>query len=184
MYTELLERAVAALKSGKQPELEAPLARDTEIDLGVPALIPADYLPDVHERLVMYKRVASARDEEALRDLQVEMIDRFGLLPDAAKNLFHVAELKLQALPLGIRRVEASATGGRILFDAEPKIDVGKLIQLVQQQPRAYKFDGRQTLRFNVPGATLAERSRSVEYLLELLAPTPAASPVGSAAPH
>jgi len=184
MYTELLERAVAALKSGKQPELDAPLTHDTEIDLGVPALLPSDYLPDVHERLVMYKRIASARDDTALRDLQVEMIDRFGLLPAPAKNLLRVAALKLRALPLGVRRIEVGENGGRFLFETEPRIDVARLIQLVQQEPRVYRFDGRQTLRFSTTGADLEERIRIVERLVEELSPDDDSATVASVTPH
>ena len=76
LYTELLERAVKAIREGRQPELDRPLSHGAEVDLGIPALIPEDYLPDVHARLVMYKRIASAATEEDLRELQVEMIDR------------------------------------------------------------------------------------------------------------
>ncbi|MEN8259956.1 MAG: transcription-repair coupling factor, partial [Pseudomonadota bacterium] len=115
LYTELLERAVTALKSGKQPELEAP-ETGPEVDLQCPALIPEDYLPDVHARLVLYKRIASAQNAEELYDLQVEMIDRFGLLPEATKTLFSSAELKQAADHLGIRKIECGASGGRIIF--------------------------------------------------------------------
>ena len=148
LYSELLERAVAALKSGKQPELDAQPEAGPEIDLQCPALIPDDYLPDVHERLVLYKRIASAKGDEDLRALQVEMIDRFGLLPQAAKNLFAVAEIKLVAEKLGIRKIEASANGGRILFQAQPTIDPIKVIRLIQTQPQVYQLDGPDKLRF------------------------------------
>ena len=90
---DVLERAVQALKAGLTPELDRPLDHGAEIDLGLPALIPDDYLPDVHTRLVTYKRIASASDTIELRELQVEMIDRFGLLPDPARNLFALARL-------------------------------------------------------------------------------------------
>src|SRR5690606_8383003 len=116
LYSELLERAVEALKKGEVPELDAPLDRGTEIELKVPALLPSDYMPDVHMRLVLYKRIASAPDQAALDELQVEMIDRFGLLPEAAKNLFRLAELRQMALPLGIQKIEAGPSGGRLVF--------------------------------------------------------------------
>jgi len=107
LYLELLERAVEALKAGREPELDRPLDHGTEIDLGIPALLPDDYLPDVHTRLIQYKRIASASDKTELRELQVEMIDRFGLLPDPTKNLFRITELKLGATPLGIKKLKS-----------------------------------------------------------------------------
>ena len=148
LYTEMLERAVAAIKAGRQPELDRPLDHGTEIDLHIPALLPDDYLPDVHVRLIQYKRIASADSPEALRELKVEMIDRFGLLPDPAKNLFDVTELKLSVADLGIRKIEAGPNGGRILFEANPKIDAAKLIQLIQTRPQEFKLDGADKLRF------------------------------------
>ncbi len=148
LYMDLLERAVQALKSGKQPELEKPYEQGAEIDLGLPALLPADYIPDVHTRLVLYKRIASAADKEALRELQVEMIDRFGLLPQPAKNLFEVTGMKLRVQPLGIQRIEAGPGGGRILFEQEPRIDPAHLIRLIQTRPKEFKLDGGDKLRF------------------------------------
>ena len=148
LYTELLERAVKAIREGRQPELDRPLDHGTEVDLGMPALIPEDYLPDVHARLVMYKRIASAGSEEELRELQVEMIDRFGLLPDPVKNLFAATSLKLRAQPLGIRKLDVSDRGGRIQFSEKPNIDFGHVIRLIQTQPKAYKLDPPDRLRF------------------------------------
>ncbi len=171
MYTEMLERAVSALKSGRQPELDQPLHPQTEVDLRVPALIPADYLPDVHSRLVMYKRIASAAGDAELYELQVEMIDRFGLLPEAVKNLFRVTAVRLKAQALGIRKIEAGDSEGRILFEAEPRIDAARLIQLIQSQPRRYRFDGREKLRFQLDGGDLESRAAAIEQLLDTLAP-------------
>ncbi|MBD3671249.1 MAG: transcription-repair coupling factor, partial [Gammaproteobacteria bacterium] len=148
LYSELLERAVAALKSGQEPELERPLDHGAEIDIQAPALIPDDYLPDVHTRLVMYKRIASAADEEELRDLQVEMIDRFGLLPEPAKTLFKVTELKLMAKPIGIRKIVVGRDKGNITFTEQPNIDPIKIIQLIQSRPKRFKLDGNEKLSF------------------------------------
>jgi transcription-repair coupling factor (superfamily II helicase) len=169
LYTELLERAVKALKSGKQPNLEQPLDNNAEIDLHIPALIPADYLPDVHTRLVMYKRIANATNEEELRELQVEMIDRFGLLPESTKNLFQVTALKLQARPLGIRKIEAGPTGGRIIFGKEPNVDPRTIIQLIQTQSHIYKLDGQDKLRFTAPMPDNATRVETVGKILATL---------------
>ncbi|RUL80009.1 transcription-repair coupling factor [Dyella choica] len=166
LYTELLERAVRALKSGKVPDFDLSSEHETEVELHLPALIPDDYLPDVHARLTLYKRIASARDEEILRELQVEMIDRFGLLPDAVKNLFAVAGLKLMATPLGIRKLDMGANGGRISFRDKPDIDPMAIIRLVQNYPRVYKLDGQDKLKISLelPGAS--ERIRAAQELL------------------
>jgi transcription-repair coupling factor (superfamily II helicase) len=174
LYTELLDRAVRALKSGKIPDFDLSTEHETEVELHLPALIPDDYLPDVHARLTLYKRIASARGEDDLRDLQVEMIDRFGLLPDSAKHLFAVASLKLMATPLGIRKLDFGANGGRIVFRASyqgnpPDVDPMLIIKLIQQLPRVYKLDGQDKLKItlDLPGAT--ERIRSAQEVLILL---------------
>ena len=169
LYSEMLERAVADLKSGREPALDQPLHPQTEVDLRLPALIPEDYLPDVHSRLVMYKRIASADSQEALRELQVEMIDRFGLLPEAARNLFHLTELRLRAEPLGIRKIEAGPDSGRILFEAQPNIDADRLIRLIQEQPQRYRFDGREKLRFTLDGSDADSRISALHHVLDTL---------------
>ncbi|MFB3099912.1 MAG: transcription-repair coupling factor, partial [Gammaproteobacteria bacterium] len=149
LYMDLLDRAVTALKSGKQPQLDRPLDHGVEVDLHIPALIPEDYLPDVHMRLIMYKRIASVEDKEALKELQVEMIDRFGSLPDFAKNLFRIAELKLLVNPLGIRKVDLGPHGGRLQFHENNNVDPMKIITLIQSNPFTYKLDGQDKLRIN-----------------------------------
>jgi transcription-repair coupling factor (superfamily II helicase) len=170
LYMDLLERAVAALKAGKIPELDRPLDHGPEIDLQSPALIPDDYLPDVHSRLILYKRIASARDDGELRELQVEMIDRFGLLPEPVKNLFRVTGLKLRATPVGVKKIEAGPKGGRVVFGPEPKVDPAKLVGLIQQQHRVYKLDGKDKLRFIKELPDAATRVAEVESLLEGIA--------------
>jgi len=136
-----------------------------------PALIPDDYLPDVHTRLILYKRIASARDGGELRELQVEMIDRFGLLPAPLKTLFRVTELKLRATPIGVRKIEAGPKGGRIVFGAQPKVDPVKLVQLIQQQPKVYKLDGKDKLRFIKELSDAEARAGEVEGLLKEIGP-------------
>ncbi len=148
LYTELLERAVSALKAGKNIELELPVNNGTEIELQATALIPDDYLFDVHVRLVLYKRIANAKTAEDLRDLQIEMIDRFGLLPEPTKTLFSITELKQQATALGLKKIDVHSEGGRVLFLPEPNINLGALISLIQTQPQIYKLDGQDKLRF------------------------------------
>jgi len=170
LYMDLLERAVAALKAGRVPDLDQPLHEGPEIDLLLPALFPSDYIPDVHTRLVLYKRVAGCEDAQALRELQVELIDRFGLLPEPAKNLFGIAALKLDAAPLGIRKIEIGAGEGRILFGDAPDIDTGRLITLVQTRPRQYRFEGGDKLRLFGEFPTEAARFELARKLLALLA--------------
>ena len=170
LYSELLERAIHAMKAGRQPELDRPLDHGPEIDLRVPALIPDDYLPDVHARLILYKRIAGASSDEALRELQVEMIDRFGLLPEPVKNLFSVTALKIKATPLGVRKIEAGENGGRIVFGPEPNVDPLAVIRIIQDKPNTYKLDGKDKLRFITLLPELSDRVEAVEGLLKALA--------------
>ncbi len=169
LYTELLERAVHALKSGKQPELDTPIDRGPEVDLQTSALIPEDYLPDIHGRLVLYKRISNTRTKEDLRELQIEMIDRFGLFSEPVKTLFSVAELKQQAEKLGIKKIEANAGGGRIIFSSTPAIDARQLISLIQTQAQTYKFDGMDKLRFIKPFETTEQKIEFITGLLDKL---------------
>ncbi|MCW4453393.1 transcription-repair coupling factor [Flavobacterium sp. MXW15] len=172
LYTELLERAVRSIKQGKLPDVDAgEEARGAEVELHVPALIPEDYLPDVHTRLTLYKRISSARDSAELRELQVEMIDRFGLLPDAVKHLFGIAELKLQANALGIRKLELGENGGRIVFAAKPDIDPMAVIQLIQKQPKLYQMEGPDKLRIRHPLPEGVDRFNAAKALLATLSP-------------
>lgn len=172
LYTELLDRAVRSIRRGHLPDVDAgEEARGAEIGLHVPALIPEDYLPDVHTRLTLYKRVSSARDVDELRELQVEMIDRFGLLPDPVKHLFATAELKLTADQLGIRKLELGEAGGRIVFEAKPKVDPMTVIQLIQKQPRIYAMDGPDKLKIKLPLPEAADRFNAAKGLMTALAP-------------
>ncbi|MGH8117665.1 MAG: TRCF domain-containing protein, partial [Rhodanobacteraceae bacterium] len=170
LYNELLERAVHALRSGKVPDFELGGDSGTDVELHLPALIPDDYLPDVHTRLTLYKRIASARDDDGLRDLQIEMIDRFGLLPAPTKNLFAIAALKLRAAAIGIRKLDLGAGGGRVTFTAKPDIDPATLIRLIQAHPRTYKLDGQDKLRIALEAPEPATRLRAAGELLETLA--------------
>jgi transcription-repair coupling factor (superfamily II helicase) len=176
LYSELLERAVEGLKSGRMPDLDQPMDRGPEIDLRVPALIPDDYLPDVHTRLMLYKRIAGCLDEESLDELRAEMVDRFGPLPEATRNLHVIARMKLRAKALGIRKVDIGPDGGRIQFDAEPNIDLLVLMKFVQGNQPHYRFDGTDKLRIlrNLPEP--ADRLGLMEKLLELLSQRAAAA--------
>ncbi|GAB3513439.1 transcription-repair coupling factor [Pseudoxanthomonas daejeonensis] len=172
LYTELLERAVRSIRQGKLPDLDAGQeAHGAEVELHVASLIPEDYLPDVHTRLTLYKRISSARDVDALRELQVEMIDRFGLLPDPVKHMFAIAELKLQANVLGIRKLDLGEAGGRIVFEAKPNVDPMSVIRMIQQQPKLYAMEGPDKLRIRVPLPEAADRFNAARALLTTLAP-------------
>ncbi|QGZ31961.1 transcription-repair coupling factor [Stutzerimonas stutzeri] len=170
LYMEMLERAVKSIQKGEQPNLDQPLGGGPEINLRVPALIPEDYLPDVHARLILYKRIANAADENGLRELQVEMIDRFGLLPEPTKHLVRLTLLKLQASSLGITKIDAGPQGGRIEFAADTCVDPMVLIKLIQSQPNRYKFEGATVFKFQVPMERPEERFNTLEALLERLA--------------
>ena len=169
LYTELLERAVKALKEGRDPQLDKPLNHGPEIDLHLAALIPDDYMPDVHTRLILYKRIASAKDKAGLRELQVEMIDRFGLLPDAVKNLFAVTEIKLKAVPLGIAKIDAGPSSGRLVFGSEPNVDPGAIVSLIQTQAQHYKLEGSDRIRFEFDMQEDQQRFAVIHRLLDLL---------------
>ncbi|WP_461480806.1 transcription-repair coupling factor [Porticoccus sp.] len=172
LYMELLERAVDAIRKGKSIELDIPLMEDIEINLNIPALIPDDYLPDVHMRLMMYKRIANANSDDELSELQVEMIDRFGLLPDYLKNLFRVTALKLQARQLGICKVESGPAGGRVEFASDTVVEPLTIVQMVQKEPAIFKLQGASTLKFAVPTTTIEQRLVQVQAVLNRLTPT------------
>jgi len=146
LYSELLERAVSALKRGEVPDPDAPLNAGVEIDLGMPALIPDDYVYDIHQRLMLYKRISSAVSTKQLDELRVELIDRFGLLPDYVKNLFTVTEIKIIAEHVGIMKIDSNDTAIKIQFNEKPNIDHVKLITLIQTQSSRYRFNGKDTL--------------------------------------
>ncbi len=169
MYMDLLERAVKALKAGKTPQLDRPLDHGAEIELHIPAILPEDYLPDVHARLIMYKRIASAADQHELRELQVEMIDRFGMLPEPARNLLAITELKLRAGEIGIRKIDLGEFGGRCQFVEKPDIDPMAIIKLIQTRPRNYKLEGNDKLKIMQDLPEAEDRFMELEQLFNLL---------------
>ena len=171
LYTQLLERAKRAVAAGELGELSDDDLGDSScvIDLGVPAILPSDYVPDVHTRLVLYKRISNAGDDAELRELQVELIDRFGLLPGAAQQLFAVTRLKLRAEAMGITKIEAGDGGGRLIFREKPTIDPLRIIQLIQTQPNTYRLDGQQRLQITQPLAKAETRHEFIHVLLDHL---------------
>jgi len=169
LYTEMLEQAVAAIKSGSSPNSDLDLDKSIEINLRIPALIPEDYLPDVHTRLIMYKRISASTDDRDLQELQVEMIDRFGLLPRPLKLLFRVTLLKLKAEKYGIKKIDASAKSGRIEFMAQTPIDPLSLVQMIQQEPQTYKLGSANHLQFNHNCSDADDKLNFIDELLDKL---------------
>jgi transcription-repair coupling factor (superfamily II helicase) len=170
LYMELLERAVAGLKAGKPADLEKPLHAGPEVDMHLPALIPEDYVPDVHLRLVLYKRIAGAESREELDELKVELIDRFGPMPPYAQSLLRTAHIKLRAAQLGIRKIDAGATGGYFVFDEDNKIDTRRVLKLIQTRPKDYRLEGPLKLRFTHDARNEENLFTGIEMMVELLA--------------
>ena len=170
LYTDLLGRAVASLKAGEEPDLESPFNAGVDINLHVPALLPEDYIPDVHLRLILYKRISSTATADDLRELHVELIDRFGLLPEAAKNLLRIAAIKQRAVGLGIEKIDAADKNGYLVFSAKSHIDPVALVQLVQNGSQTYKLQGSHRLQFRGDYTDLEQRFSAIEKLLDHLA--------------
>jgi transcription-repair coupling factor (superfamily II helicase) len=170
LYNELLSRAVAALRAGREPGLEDPFRHGPEIETGLAVLIPEDYMPDVYMRLVQYKRIANASTRAELDELQVEMINRFGLLADPIKALFGVTWLKLLAAELGVEKLQAGAEGGHLRFGGDANIDAAALVRLIQDDPERYTLDGPDKLRFRWrPAVPPEQRIDRLERLLRKL---------------
>ncbi len=167
LYSELLDRAVEALRSGETPDLDASPHTVADVDLHLAALLPADYVPDVHERLILYKRIAGANNDDELEELRVEIVDRFGKLPEPARNLFRVTAIRLRCDALGIARLDAGPEGGRFTFRENPALDTGALVGVVQSRPDVYRFDGANGLRF---ATDLSDEETRVDFVTDLLA--------------
>jgi transcription-repair coupling factor (superfamily II helicase) len=168
LYNDMLAGAVASLKAGKEPDMSQPLGVVSEINLHTPALLPVDYCPDVHERLVLYKRLASVQHAEDLTALQEELIDRFGSLPDPARALLDTHRLRLAAKTLGIMKVDASGDAILLQFVPQPPIDPGRIIQLIQTR-RDLKLAGENRLRWTVASPAPEVRAANVITFFNLL---------------
>lgn len=171
LYMDLLDSAVNALKEGKEPNLDQPLNGGTDIDLHITALIPENYISDVHLRLTFYKRIATAKSTQTLHELQVEMVDRFGLLPIQTKNLFAIAQVKLKTTQLGIRKIEIGTSVGKFEFDNNPTINLTALLKLIQTQPKVFQLDGGRGFKFKMLESTPEAKLKMVDYLLNELTP-------------
>ncbi|HSW71378.1 MAG TPA: TRCF domain-containing protein, partial [Gammaproteobacteria bacterium] len=169
LYQELLAKAVNAIKHGKILTLEEIVDRVGEVNLHIPAFIPDTFISDVHTRLVLYKRIASAETKKASDALAEEIRDRFGALPDPVVALFAIADLRRQAIALGISRVEAHAKGGWLEFASHTTVNPSAIIGLIQKESKTYQFAGPHKLRFMAELADKKERMQFVERLMQLL---------------
>ncbi|WP_100658283.1 transcription-repair coupling factor [Alteromonas flava] len=167
LYMDMLEQAVEALKEGKEPSLDAVLAEQTEIELRIPALFPDNYIADVSTRLSLYKKLASCKSKLDIDNLQIELIDRFGMLPQAAKNLVAIAEYKLLAKQVGISKIEMGNQTGSIEFTTTTPVDPGYIIQLVQTQSKQFRFDGPTRLKLVNTPEDAQQRLDMVSSLLQ-----------------
>jgi len=169
LYMELLERAIAAIKNGEALSLEGAQSEQTEVNLGISALLPDDYVPDVAIRLSLYKRIASAQNNQSLRELQVELIDRFGLLPNQAKNLFEVAELKNKLTQLGAIKLDSNDSQFSVEFSGNPNINTSQLIELIQRNPSRYRLAKGTLLKVEQSAEDLPQRLQQIDSLIETL---------------
>ncbi|MFT4021507.1 MAG: transcription-repair coupling factor [Acinetobacter sp.] len=167
LYMEMLEKATKAIQQGKTPNFEAPLSLTSEINLHMPALIPDDYLGDVHQRLLFYKRISNTNSEEKLANIRMELIDRFGVLPISVKQLFSVHELRLQAEQLGITKVDISQNGGYIEFSPDTPVQAISIIQMIQKQPTYFRMEGGQKLKLMVQ---LQEYDKRIQFMKDIFA--------------
>ena len=165
LYSDMLNHAVKQLKAGKEPDLDAPLGVTTEINLHVPALLTNAYCPDVHERLVLYKRLANANNDDELDTLQEELIDRFGLLPEQGEALLACHRLRIMAKPLGIIKIDASDASIQLQFNIKADLDPMKLVSLLQRDRRC-RMNGPDKLRVTAQFGNLAHRVEFVKSLL------------------
>lgn len=176
LYTDMLTEAVNALKAGREPDLESPLAAVTEINLHTPALLPNDYCNDIHERLTLYKRLANATTLEQLETLEEELIDRFGSLPEPSQALLATHRVRIHAKPLGVQKIDATAEAIVIAFGSNSQADPAKVIRLIQTDPR-FRLAGNDRLRCEIAVPEIAQRARTIRDVLAGLALDAARSP-------
>jgi transcription-repair coupling factor (superfamily II helicase) len=169
LYLEMLDRAVNAIRNGAKPDLDAALHQGIEVNMHLPALIPDEYLPDVNMRLTLYKRLSNCQTKEDLHELQVEMIDRFGLLPDEVKALFQLAELRQFGEQLGLKKIEAGPNGGRLQFTENTAVEPMTIVSMVQNNPAIFRLQNNDQLSFTMPMDSAEQRFSEVNKILQQL---------------
>ncbi|WP_291370430.1 MULTISPECIES: transcription-repair coupling factor [unclassified Acinetobacter] len=166
LYMEMLEKATKAIQKGKTPNFDAPLSLIAEINLHMPALIPDEYLGDVHQRLLFYKRISNTDTQEKLDNIRMELIDRFGVPPQPVKQLFAVHQIRLKAEQLGITKIDISANGGHIEFAPDTPVQAISIIQMMQKHPTFFRMDGGQRLKVMV---MLEDYQKRIQFIVDLL---------------
>jgi transcription-repair coupling factor (superfamily II helicase) len=169
LYLEMLDRAVNAIRNGAKPDLDAALHQGIEVNMHLPALIPDGYLPDVNMRLTLYKRLSNCQTKEHLHELQVEMIDRFGLLPDEVRALFQLAELRQLGEQLGLKKIEAGPNGGRLQFTENTAVEPMTIVSMVQNNPAIFRLQNNDQLSFTMPMDSAEQRFSEVNKILQQL---------------
>ena len=168
LYTEMLKQAVRDLKKGRQPDLDAPLGITTEIKLHSPALLPESYCPDIHERLVLYKRLAVCETVQQINAIHEELVDRFGLPEQPVKTLIESHHLRLAAKELGIDAIDATSEAVTVTFGKHHQIDPTEIILLIQSD-RNYRLAGADKLKFTAPMEDVETRINTVKNVLRRL---------------
>ena len=168
LYTEMLKQAVRDLKKGRQPDLDAPLGITTEIKLHSPALLPEDYCPDIHERLVLYKRLAVCETVQQINAIHEELVDRFGLPEQPVKTLIESHHLRLAAKELGIDAIDATSEAVTVTFGKHHQIDPTEIILLIQSD-RNYRLAGADKLKFTAQMEDVETRINTVKSVLKTL---------------
>ena len=168
LYTEMLKQAVRDLKKGRQPDLDAPLGITTEIKLHSPALLPEDYCPDIHERLVLYKRLAVCETVQQINAIHEELVDRFGLPEQPVKTLIESHHLRLAAKELGIDAIDATSEAVTVTFGKHHQIDPTEIILLIQSD-RNYRLAGADKLKFTAQMKDVEMRIKTVKSVLKTL---------------
>jgi transcription-repair coupling factor (superfamily II helicase) len=169
LYHDLLKRTIQAIKNNTKLDLDDSLIEEIDINIGIACIIPETYLDDVHERLILYKRIASAEDDSELKDLKIEMIDRFGLLPEATKNLFASTSLRIFSKKIGIEKINITDDKAEITLNQKSTIEASKIINLIQKQPQKYQLKNQNTLVFNVSMDEDGSRIERVKNLINQL---------------
>ncbi|MBP9721896.1 MAG: transcription-repair coupling factor, partial [Gammaproteobacteria bacterium] len=167
LYMELLNKTVTALKAGEVLDCTQLEQESCEVDLKLSSLLPEEYIPDVNQRLILYKRIASVSNQEQLLNLKFEITDRFGKLPEAVNNLFTATEIKLKAQPIGITKIDIGNNSGKIKFNTKPKVNHAELMSLIRKEYRNYKLAGSDLLNFTFPMENLEQKYNTITTILD-----------------
>jgi len=166
LYIDMLNHAVRQLKMGKSLDLEDPIKANVDINLHLPTIITNDYVPNTNERLILYKRLSSCKNYEALKELEEEFIDRFGLMPEQTKNLILLHTLRIMIQAYEIEKIDAGSASIEIAFKPNANIDPVKIIDLIQSD-HSYKMNGPSRLRIIKNFLELDERINFIDDVLK-----------------